>query len=345
MRIERAQAVGQFFRQHRNHPAREIHRVAAQQRFPIQRIVAVYVVAHVGNRHHQAEARSDRFAIHRVVKVARGFAVNCHQRQMADVLAPGPIGFGHGGGIGLRLLFRRVRKFMRQIVLAQGNFDFHAGVGVVAQHLHDVTNRLGMLVGLLQDFQNHHLPGLGPAGVTGGDQNVLADAAIFCHHKQNAMLGKQSPDHALVGALQHFHDFAFRATTSIDAALPHQRHVAVQHLVHFFFAQENIGTAIVRQQKAEPIGMALHLALNQIQLFHDANGALAVAHDLPVALHGSQAAAEQVFLIRLDVEQLQQFIFIHGRAALGQHLQQELAAGQGMLVLITFAGQVRVLRA
>ena len=39
---------------------------------------------------------------------------------------------------------------MRQIVLAQRNFDFHAGIGIIAQHLDHAPDRLGMLARLLR---------------------------------------------------------------------------------------------------------------------------------------------------------------------------------------------------
>ncbi len=181
---------------------------------------------------------------------------------------------------------------MRQIMLAQCDFDFHTGVGIIAQHLDNTSDRLSMFAGLLQNFQHDHLTGFGYARFAGGDQDVLGDAAVFRHHKLDAMLFKQAPDHAIIGALQHLDDLALRASAPVHAALPHHHHIAVQHLVHFLLAEEHVGAAILRDQEAETVRMPLHLALDQVKLVRHANGAFAIAQDLPVAFHRAQTACK-----------------------------------------------------
>ena len=164
MRIQRAQAVGQFFRQHRDHAARKIHRVAAQNRLAIQRVTGLHIVADIGNRHHQPVAAFFRRAIHRIVEIARGLAVDGDQRQVADVFAPRPICGSNDRRNRFGLAFHILGKLIRQIMLAQRDLDLHAGIGIVAQHLDDAADRLRVFVGLLHDLQHHHLPGLGSAG-------------------------------------------------------------------------------------------------------------------------------------------------------------------------------------
>ncbi|TXT23687.1 MAG: hypothetical protein FD134_2004 [Gallionellaceae bacterium] len=77
---------------------------------------------------------------------------------------------------------------MRQIMLAQRDLDFHAGVGVVAEHLHHAPDGLRVFARLLQDFQHHHLPRFGGAAFAGRNQYVLADAAVLRHHELDAVL-------------------------------------------------------------------------------------------------------------------------------------------------------------
>ena len=93
--IEGAQAVGQLLRKHGDHPAREIDRVAPLQGFGVQRAVRPHVVAHVGDGHHQPETAPAvaalALAIHGVVEVLGGLAVDGNQGQMAYVLAPLPV--------------------------------------------------------------------------------------------------------------------------------------------------------------------------------------------------------------------------------------------------------------
>jgi len=91
MRIQGAQPIGQFFRQHRDYAAREIHRVAAQDRLAIKRVTGLHIMADIGNRHDQTVAAFFRRAIHRIIEVARGLAVYGDQRQVADILAPRPV--------------------------------------------------------------------------------------------------------------------------------------------------------------------------------------------------------------------------------------------------------------
>ena len=188
-------------------------------------------------------------------------------------------------------------------MLAQGDLDLHAGIGIVAQHLDDAAYRLRVLGGLLHDLQHHHLPGLGAAGLARRDQEILADAAVFGHHELDAMLFVQTPDHARIGRFQHLDDLGLAPAAPVLAADARHHGVAVQRLVHFLFAQHKIGTAVFRDQEAKAVGMALHLALDQVELVHHADGTLAVAHDLAVAFHGTQAAQEQLFLMVFDLQQ------------------------------------------
>ena len=116
------------------------------------------------------------------------------------------------------------------------------------------------------------------------------------------MLFIQTADHAVIGALQYLDDLGFRAAAPVHAALPHHHHIAVQHLVHFLLAEEHIWPAVFRDQETVAIRMALYLALDQIELFHDADIALAIAHDLAVALHRAQAARKQIFLAGFNMQ-------------------------------------------
>ena len=81
--VERADAVGEVFRQHGNHAARKIHAGGALDGVGVDAVAGVHVVAHIGNGHHQAEVAALFFGVNGVVKVARGFAVDGDQRQIA----------------------------------------------------------------------------------------------------------------------------------------------------------------------------------------------------------------------------------------------------------------------
>ena len=86
--IERADAIGQIFGQHRNDTAREIHAGAAFACINVDAITIFDIVADIGNRHHQAVIAANFFGIHRIVKVTRGFAVYGHQWQLTQIDTP-----------------------------------------------------------------------------------------------------------------------------------------------------------------------------------------------------------------------------------------------------------------
>ena len=145
-RIERAQAVGQLFRQHGNHAAREIHRGTALKRIDIQRIVGLDVVTDIGNGNDQSEtltaADFDRLAVDRIIKVTRVFTIDGHHRYVTQINTIFQIGGTHFQRQFCGKRFGCLRKLMRHTVLAYGNFDFHARIVNIAQHLGNDADRL-----------------------------------------------------------------------------------------------------------------------------------------------------------------------------------------------------------
>ena len=217
---------------------------------------------------------------------------------------------------------------MRQCVLPERDLDFHAGVGVVAEHLHHVRHRLRVLRGLRDDLDRHHLARFRPVLRVRRHQELLADALVFRRHEQDAVLAVQPPHQTLVGVLEHFHDLAFGTAAPVGAGNARDHAVAVQHLVHFLRTEEEVGAAAVAHEEPESIGMSLHPAANQIEFRHHADRVAAVAHDLAVALHGGDAPRERLALVRRDVEQAFEIGFGEGHAVLGQRLQDGVAARQ-----------------
>ena len=97
------------------HARREVHGRAALARLGIERAARAHVVADVGDRDDQAEARRVRLGVDRVVEIARILAVDGHQRQRAQVDAR--CGFARIDVLaaGLRLAQRRRRELVRQV--------------------------------------------------------------------------------------------------------------------------------------------------------------------------------------------------------------------------------------
>ena len=91
IRIERAQSVGEFFRQHRNHAARKINAGGALVGIDIDGAACVHIVADIGNGHQQAPAFAapdfGGLTIHRIVKIARIFAIDGDQGNIRQINA------------------------------------------------------------------------------------------------------------------------------------------------------------------------------------------------------------------------------------------------------------------
>ena len=97
--VERAQAVGEFFRQHGDHAAREIHAGGTVIGVDVNRRTVFHIMAHIGNRHQQTPAFDGAFtaalanwlAVNGVVKIARVLTVNGDQRNIRQVNPISPI--------------------------------------------------------------------------------------------------------------------------------------------------------------------------------------------------------------------------------------------------------------
>ena len=106
-----------MFRQHRQHAIRKINRRGSRTSFNIERAADAYVVAHIGDGDYQAPAAAvQRFGINRVIEVLGVFAVDGHQRQIAQVLAAGTIRREHIGRKAVRGLNNLGRERLRQIM-------------------------------------------------------------------------------------------------------------------------------------------------------------------------------------------------------------------------------------
>ncbi len=341
LRVQRAEAVGELLRQHRDHPAREVHRVAAVVGVLVQRPVGGHIVRHVGNRHQQTVTAALALAIHRVVEVLGRLAVDGDQRQRGQVLAADPVLLAHLQRQLARLGLGLGGKIERQVVLAQRDLDLHAGVGIVAEHLDDASDRLGVLGRLLDQLDGDHLPGLRLLAAR-RDQDVLRQAPVFRHHDHHAMLVQHAADDALVGALEHLDDAAFRPAAAIDARDAHDGAVAVQHFAHVAGADEDVGSTVVAAQEAEAVGVALDAALDEVGLVGQQVGVATVADELPVALHRAQPAVEVLQLVRLDVQRLGQRGKWHRHAAVGKDIQDVFAAWERLLVFLRLTLEMRI---
>ena len=140
--VQRTQTVGKLLRQHRNHPAREIDRVATLAGVTIKCRARLYVVTDVRDGHQQTPSASIFLRENRIIEILCRFSVNGHQRQGPQVRAAFPIAGYQRLRQGIGFCKRPGRELEWQVMLAQGDLDLHAGVCIVAEHLDDAPDRL-----------------------------------------------------------------------------------------------------------------------------------------------------------------------------------------------------------
>ena len=95
IRVQRTQSVRKLFGQHRYDAARKVDAGGAIVGVNVDGRSIAHIVAHVGNGDQQPPSARGRlstttahgFAIHRIVKIARVFSINRHQRHVAQVNA------------------------------------------------------------------------------------------------------------------------------------------------------------------------------------------------------------------------------------------------------------------
>ena len=223
-------------------------------------------MAHIGNRHQQtprlscifAAPQRGRFAIHRVVKITRVFAVNRHQGHVAQVYASGQILRAHGIGQGFGLRKTSGRKLMRHAVFAHRDFDLHARIVYLAQHFADAPYRLPVKSRRLDQLDHHHLAGARIAGSPARNQNILAIALVLGRYQPHAAFLQEAANDGLGGALQNLEHAAFRPALAVAAHNACLDAVFVQNSAHFIGRQVNVRGPVVAGNKSVAVAVPLH---------------------------------------------------------------------------------------
>ena len=203
--IERADAVGQVFRQHGNHAAREVNAGAAFLRVRVDSVIGADIMADIGNRHDQTVIASDFFGKHGIVEIARRFAVYGDQRQIAQIDAAFQIAFTNMVGDFFRSFGTRLAELVRQMVFAHSNFDFHTAVGIIAQYFDDFRHSRAVLLGISLDFADDDLTGFGfeMCDAIRFQDDTLIQAFVFRFQNRHASIHIETTDHFALRAFDN----------------------------------------------------------------------------------------------------------------------------------------------
>ena len=332
--VDRAQPVGEFLGQHRDHAARKVHRGRALLGLAVERAAGPHVMADIGDRHQQPPAGyrlaglvAQRLAIDGIVEIAGIRPVDRHQRHVAQV-DPHPV-VGRPQCIGQRLGLGQnfVTKLVWHLELAHGDLDLHARITHAAQHLAHAADGRRVPVGRREDLHRHHLARLRPQRAARLDQHVVLDALVLGHQHQRAGFFHQAAHHRALVALGHLDDLALGSPAVVGAHAAHQHPVAMHHLAHLARRQEDVVATGIRQQKAEAVTMTGHLAGHQVDAAHQHQVTLAPLQDLAVALHGSHATTHAHHRLGRHLHLQHQFIDAQWGALGSQRIQNRLPAG------------------
>ncbi len=121
----------------------EVDRIA---RLGVDRVAVADVVRHVGDRDDQTVAAAtsalDRFAVHRVVEVARVFAVDRHEWHVAQVDPLAQVGrAAPRPGSSAAASRTAAGELVRHVELAHRDLDLHAGIVDLSEHLEHASDR------------------------------------------------------------------------------------------------------------------------------------------------------------------------------------------------------------
>ena len=190
----------------------------------------------IGDGHQQAPAGlrfvSQRFAIHRVVKITRVFAVygdKGHIGQIHSVLRV------LGSDLvrqAFSLFQTGLGKPMRHAVFAHRNFNLHAGVVHLAQHFLHTPHRLTVQTWRLCQLDHHHLTDQRFTGGGFGNQYVLTVTPVFGRDQPDTAFLQQASDDGMRRSFSDFKNAAFGSALFIGACDTCNHAVAMQHGAH-----------------------------------------------------------------------------------------------------------------
>ena len=325
--VERAQAVGDLLRQHRDHAPREIDRGAALERIRVERLAVPHVVADVRDRDPEPETASVAHRVHRVVEVLRRLAVDGDEAELAQVAPVREVLLAHLLGQRARRRQRLLRELVRQVELAQRDLDLHPGVGVVAQYFGHAPDGLRVLRRLRHQLDGHHLARLRASGLLRRHQDVLRDAAVLGHQEHHPMLGVQPAHDAPRGAFEHLDDLARRPAARVAPGDAHRGAVAVQCLAHLGRRQEHLRAAVVGNQEAVPVAMAFDAAGEQSEPGGHQQAAGAVLDHRTRALQARDGVVEVAPFAAADIEAVGELVGRERRAGGVQRREDFLRVG------------------
>jgi len=119
--------------------------------------------------------------------------------------------------------------------------------------------------------------------------------------------------------------------------------VAVQHAAHLPRREEEVAALVVRNEEPEAVGMTDHAPPDQVGLVHRQVGTAPVAQHLTVPLHRAKPSAQGLeVLLAVDPDPCGDLLEGQRITRLGQAIQDQFPARDGVLVLLCLAFEIRI---
>ncbi len=338
--LQRAHAVGEHLRQHRDHQPGQVHAVAALPRLAVERPVPGHEVRHVGDVHAELPLAGRGIVRDgdRVVEVLGVRRVDRDREDLLQVLAAGlllDLLVEHAGGLA-RLLDGALRELGAETVRHDDRLRLDVRLARLAQHARDHALGHVVAVGIVQQLDDHLAADFGVLHVRVADQHRLVQRAAAGRDEPAAAALEQHADERVAAALQHLLDLANGAAAAGPGLVAplladHRRPHAVARDGVASSAARDEQVALARRRvghhEAEAAGVEPELAHDLVAEQRQPQLAVAIDVDLLVVLEDPQGLLEDRQLILFDAE-IARDIAGHGRPVAGVAEVIEDSAGE-----------------
>ncbi|HXN86374.1 MAG TPA: hypothetical protein VN867_09890 [Candidatus Binataceae bacterium] len=237
----------------------------------------------------------EQFHANGVVEVARRFAVNGDDGEIAKITAPGQLGFCDFLFFVSRFGQNFVGKNVRQVMLANDDFDVHADFAWAAENFQDASDRREATFGITPDFDVYDR-----AVKLGKTQSAIREGLIF---RGRAQFFAQSRGQLVAGRNQYLvqdarivgeNDVALRA---IAEEADERGVLALDNLYHAAFGAAVRAAAFDAAQNAVAVhGVAQIVASNEKIAVDSADGRIRDEKGVAFAM-GDDSAGDEVRIL------------------------------------------------
>ena len=208
---------------------------------------------------------ADRLTVNRIVKIACVFAVDSHQGYVRKVYTVHSVLGPHFLRQSSGQRNTRLRKLVRDRILAHGNFNLHSGIVHLTKNFFDATHRLPKKCRWLDQFYDYYLTWFSDTGSSLGDEDILPVALVLRCDQPHTTFLQKTTNNGLRRSLHNLSNTSFGTPFAVAANNAHFYAIFVQYRPHFIRRQIDVWRTIVARYKSMAIAMTLNYSFNFVQ--------------------------------------------------------------------------------